>query len=78
MNGPRRKSLVAGVYAAGSLGQIQPTKTTGFPRKLPCRRGHSWIFGEESAVCTACGFTCDKTKTHLYPGGRSLNQDPQA
>jgi hypothetical protein len=62
MSGPRKKSLVAGLYAADSLGEIQGNKRSrGFQRRLPCRYGrHSFILGEVCAVCTVCGFTCEK------------------
>lgn len=62
MSGPRKKSLVAGVYAAGSLGSLQGRKSSGFPRGTHCKpANHSWLFGADCAVCSQCGKTVDKT-----------------
>ena len=61
MSGPRKKSLVAGVYAAGSLADIQGGKYGKFPRLLPCRNDtHTFIEGHVAFVCTKCGYTKDK------------------
>lgn len=56
MPGPRKKSLVAGVYSAFSLGSIQPPKTqaAGFTR-LGRTHTHVFIRGDEGMVCTRCG-----------------------
>lgn len=68
MSGPRKKSLVAGVYAADSLGSVQSAKRHGFERTLPCRpENHSWLFGDECAVCSKCGKTVDKTTVQPRP-----------
>lgn len=65
MPGPRKASLHAGVYAAGSLGEVQPDNraVNYFKKSKECRMGrHAWLFGTENAVCSRCGTTVDKRK----------------
>ncbi len=64
MSGPRKAALVAGVYAAGTLGSVQRENRSNFFRRTKdCRMGrHQWLFGAECAVCSVCGETVEKSK----------------
>lgn len=64
MSGPRKKTLVAGVYRAGTLADMQAENRSNYFRKTKaCRMGrHQWLFGAECAVCSVCGETVDKQK----------------
>jgi hypothetical protein len=58
-HGPRKRSIYAGVYSAGSLGSIQKPKKDQkhFTNPKSCRvfDKHTWIIGESFAVCSTCG-----------------------
>jgi len=60
MSGPRKRSIQAGLYAAGSLGSVQDKRSVGFRVRHCNHANHAWIFGDESAVCTKCGKTVPK------------------
>ena len=64
MPGPRKKSLIRGLYAATSLGEAQaPKRAATFARRMPCRATpHQWLFGDVCAVCAVCGWTQPKDK----------------
>ena len=57
-------------WGAGSLGAIQPGKSNDWRDHFTCtsrkRHQHSWLTGTDNAVCSRCGLTVPKDKTHLY------------
>lgn len=63
MKGHRNKRIVAGGYAAGTLGELQSEKPAHhFAKSKGCRAGnHSWLFGAVCAVCSQCGYTVDRS-----------------
>lgn len=66
MKGHRNKRIVAGGYAAGSLGGVQAEKPVHhFRTTKGCRAGnHAWLFGAVCAVCSQCGYTVDKNEAN--------------
>ena len=55
-----RKAKLAGDLRAGSLGDLQPTKSLrngGFRFQQTTRHEHVWLQGEINRVCSLCGLT---------------------
>lgn len=60
----------AHVWGADSLAAVQPAKSDDWRDHFSCtpykRHEHTWLFGTDNAVCSKCGLTVPKDKTHLY------------
>jgi hypothetical protein len=64
---PYKLSKRGGPIQAMGLGQIALGKTGRFTASMQTRKNgkgthkHKWIFGDENAVCTKCGYAIPKT-----------------
>lgn len=67
MAGPRKRTLAAGMYAAGSLGDIQPAKECPAFTHKGRSHEHAYAVGSSSVVCTLCGHVVSKSD---YEAGR--------